>query len=182
MPRGSAGGPTQTTPHEGACLSPSYWASAERLAKAVTAENKLSRDKEALERLRNDPHHLNRRLTSQMAQNEETMLVARIADAESWNQPRLDAALAGDKVHPAEEEMRAAEEWKRRLLADPELQRRFLARDPEIMKQFAAFGQGGLFPQRRWPLMPLRKDRRRDLRSFQPLAEMMEANRSASAA
>jgi hypothetical protein len=151
-------------------------------------ENKLARDKEALERLRNDPHHLNRRLTSQMAQNEEAMLVARIADAEAkLESSRLDAALAGDKVHPAagdntygqmvpraaldtavgilvesgvrpelietffktghgddaagrEEEIRAAEEWERRLLADPEKQKKLLAKDPETLREFACYG------------------------------------------
>src|SRR5262249_43186612 len=46
-------------------------------------ENKLARDKEALERMRNDAHHLNRRLTTADARNEEAMLAARIRDAEN---------------------------------------------------------------------------------------------------
>ena len=46
-------------------------------------ENKLARDKEALERMRNDAHHLNRRLTTADGRNEEAMLAARIRDAEN---------------------------------------------------------------------------------------------------
>jgi hypothetical protein len=39
-----------------------------------------------------------------------------------------------------ETEIKLAEEWKERLLADPEMQRRLFAKDPEIMKQFRAYG------------------------------------------
>ena len=33
-----------------------------------------------------------------------------------------------------------AAEWERRLMADPEVQKKFLAGDPELLKQFRYFG------------------------------------------
>jgi hypothetical protein len=36
-------------------------------------------------------------------------------------------------------EIALAREWERRLLADPELQRKFFAKDPEIMEQFSYY-------------------------------------------
>jgi hypothetical protein len=53
--------------------------------------------------------------------------------------------------HPGETrefEEWCAGEWERRLLADPELQRKFLARDPELMGQFAAYGVYARDPRR----------------------------------
>jgi hypothetical protein len=48
---------------------------------------------------------------------------------------------ADDPVGEGQEFQAAmAAEWERRLLADPELQRRFLAKDPELMRQFEYYG------------------------------------------
>lgn len=139
-------------------------------------ENRISRDRAELERLRSDEHFNNRKLTSQAVRDEEAMLVARIADAEAkLESARLDTALAGEKADPTagemtfgqmipraaldsavstlvqsgarmdlietffktgrgddpagvEREHAAAEEWERRLLADPEKQKKFLAK------------------------------------------------------
>jgi len=46
----------------------------------------------------------------------------------------------GDDPGGAEVEQAAAKEWERKLMADPELQRKFLARDSEVMKQFEYYG------------------------------------------
>jgi hypothetical protein len=48
-----------------------------------------------------------------------------------------------------ETEIAVAREWERRLLSDPELQRRFLAKDPELMKQFDAYGVYAAAPHER---------------------------------
>jgi hypothetical protein len=47
-------------------------------------------------------------------------------------------------------EIAAAREWERRLLADPELQKRFLSgTDPELRRQFDCFGIYGPWPHER---------------------------------
>jgi hypothetical protein len=55
----------------------------------------------------------------------------------------------GDDPQGREVEIAAAREWQRRLLADPELQRRFLARDPVLMRQFACFAVYSAGPHER---------------------------------
>jgi hypothetical protein len=44
-----------------------------------------------------------------------------------------------DVAEPREHEIACAREWQRRLMADPEVQKKFLAKDPEVMKQFDAY-------------------------------------------
>jgi hypothetical protein len=144
---------------------------------------KLELDRLALERLRNDPFHLDKMVAgSAAAQREETAIVARIRVAEAaaagqaaapddpnapdvtygqqvsrrdltdavatlvehGNRPTLiESFLAtgrSDGGEPRETEIAAAREWQRRLLNDPELQKKFLAKDPEVMRQFDAYG------------------------------------------
>jgi len=51
---------------------------------ANSADQKIARDRAALERLRSDPHHLDRKLAGNaMARDDEQSLIARIAIAES---------------------------------------------------------------------------------------------------
>jgi hypothetical protein len=54
----------------------------------------------------------------------------------------------GDDPQGREREVAAAAEWQRRLLADPELQRRFLARDPVLMREFDCFAVYSADPRR----------------------------------
>jgi hypothetical protein len=174
-------------------------------AYAESSDQKIARDRAALERLRNDPYHLNKVLGgSAAARDDEQALRARIAVAEAEaarDDPRrslkatirdfksLDAASVGEKldqgvstiettfegqlpqgdlaaaIEPLVEhgmkpemienflqsgrsggpdtrqvEIAAANEWLRRLMADPELQKKFLAgTDPELRRQFDAF-------------------------------------------
>jgi hypothetical protein len=53
-------------------------------------EMKLELDRLALQKMRNDPHHLDRALVSEAARNEQALLEARIKDAEAG----ADAAVA----------------------------------------------------------------------------------------
>jgi len=65
-------------------------------------ENKLARDREALERMRNDPHHLNKVLGgSNAAANEENMLAAKIRDAENLLEAAGSSGTAAPEVDPA---------------------------------------------------------------------------------
>jgi hypothetical protein len=64
-------------------------------------EAKLDRDREALERMRNDPSHLNRRLTSLDARNEEAFLAARIRDAENQIAADRGRVTLDPKLDPA---------------------------------------------------------------------------------
>src|SRR5262249_40530125 len=162
-------------------------------------EMKIQRDRGELERMQNDPYHVNKVVGGSFAaQNEEAMLAAKIRDAESRQEaerldvqmgkkpapegttaevsfgdqiPRKDHAAAvatlvehgvrpemvetflrtghGDDAGGVEAEWAGAAEWERRLMNDPEKQKKFLARDPEVMKQFDYFGM-------------YRRDRRRE--------------------
>jgi hypothetical protein len=155
----------------------------------------LERDREALNRLRNDPYHLNRMAAgSTAAANEERTLTARIAVAESrvpqTEAQRIDAVISGqaDIIGPdtsygsqipmrdlasgygdvlargvrpqtvkhfeetgyaddpvgegRESQAQKAAEWNRKLMSDPEMQKKFLAvpMDPEIKRQFDYYG------------------------------------------
>lgn len=172
----------------------------EQLKKAYceSPEMKIQADRDALERMRNDPYHLNKTIGGNLAaQNEEAMLVARIRDAESAQEAeRLDVAMGkkqpeqgpvvettfGDQiprrdhadaiatslgrgVRPSAVETfhrtghcdnsdgveagyAAAAEWQRRLMADPELQRKFLAKDPTVMREFEYYGMLRRDPRR----------------------------------
>jgi hypothetical protein len=142
-------------------------------------DQKLELDRLALEKIRNDPFHLNRLVGgSATAEREEQAIVARIrvAEAAAAGQaavpadvditygtqiPRRDLADAvgtlvehgvrktfvesflatgkSDGGEPREYEIAMAREWQRRLMADPELQRKFLAKDPQIMREFDYF-------------------------------------------
>jgi hypothetical protein len=63
-------------------------------------ERQLDRDRDALEKLRSDPFHLNKKIGgSAAAQAEEQSLLSRIAVAESRAEAaRLDAVIAGEKI------------------------------------------------------------------------------------
>src|SRR5262249_28109818 len=64
-------------------------------------EQKLERDRTRLNELRNDPHHLNRSLTSEIVRNEEAMLAARIRDAENQIAADPDRVTLDPKLDPA---------------------------------------------------------------------------------
>jgi hypothetical protein len=59
-------------------------------------EMKLELDKLALERMRNDPHHQNLRLTSENARNQEAFLEAKIRDAEAGAEASLASRVLSD--------------------------------------------------------------------------------------
>jgi hypothetical protein len=62
-------------------------------------EQKLARDRDYLNRLQNDPHHLGLKLVSTAAQNEEAVLRARIAAAErNLESERSARAIVGEKI------------------------------------------------------------------------------------
>jgi len=54
----------------------------------------------------------------------------------------------GDDPKGVEEEQRAAAEWQRRLMNDPELQKKLFAKDPKTMREFDAFGVYARDPRR----------------------------------
>src|SRR5262249_48340970 len=153
-------------------------------------EMKIQRDRDALERLKNDPFHMDKVIGGNAhARNEQALLAAKISDAASAEEARrLDIALGktkpaeqpaarvtygsqipaedhaaavkslldngvrpemvetflrtghGDDPGGTEVEHAMAAEWERRLMADPEVQKKFLAGDPELLKQFRYFG------------------------------------------
>jgi hypothetical protein len=53
----------------------------------------------------------------------------------------LKTGAGGGSAEGREFEIAAAEQWRQKLMNDPEFQRRFLAGDPEVMKQFDAYAQ-----------------------------------------
>jgi hypothetical protein len=55
----------------------------------------------------------------------------------------------GDDPAGRESEIAAAAEWERRLMADPELQKKFLAKDPQVMEWFESFGIYKAWPHER---------------------------------
>src|SRR5215468_8673859 len=64
-------------------------------------EQKLERDRTRLRELKNDPHHLNRSLTSETVRNEEATLAARIRDAENQIAADPDRVTLDPKPDPA---------------------------------------------------------------------------------
>jgi hypothetical protein len=53
----------------------------------------------------------------------------------------LQTGAGGGTAEGREFEIAAAEQWRLKLMNDPEFQRKFLAKDPEVMKQFDAYAQ-----------------------------------------